>query len=220
MQMDKIAGSGNDEFYTPDYAILPLLPYIPKGAKVWCPFDTERSRFVCLLRDYGCDVIATHINNGDDFFSTFRDCDYIVSNPPYSVKGEVLARLFELGKPFAMLVGVVGLFESQKRFELFKNHHFEIMYLGRRVSYLKSYDDEVPALNPPFSSVSVVRTVRLIRSRSSDHLSGWFFHCFVFRLLPRATSSALSYWTVILSPLLFVLVRSISAKTIRSGRTP
>lgn len=83
------------------------------------------------------------------------DCDYIISNPPYSRKGEVLQRLFDIGKPFAMLVGVVGLFESQRRFDMFKNNKFEIMYLNRRVSYFKSYDDAKPALNPPFSSVYI-----------------------------------------------------------------
>lgn len=30
MKMDKIAGSGNDEFYTPQYAIEPLLKYLKK----------------------------------------------------------------------------------------------------------------------------------------------------------------------------------------------
>lgn len=29
MKMDKVAGSGNDEFYTPEYAIEPLIGYIP-----------------------------------------------------------------------------------------------------------------------------------------------------------------------------------------------
>lgn len=58
------------------------------------------------------------------------NCDYIISNPPYSLKGDVIDRLFEIGKPFAMLVGVVGLFESQHRFNLFKSHEFEIMYLN------------------------------------------------------------------------------------------
>lgn len=29
MKMDKVAGSGNDEFYTPEYAIKPLLRYLP-----------------------------------------------------------------------------------------------------------------------------------------------------------------------------------------------
>jgi hypothetical protein len=56
-------------------------------------------------------------------------------------------------KPFAMLVGVVGLFESQKRFEMFKNNEFEIMYMNRRISYFKDYNEQKPSLNPPFSSV-------------------------------------------------------------------
>lgn len=83
------------------------------------------------------------------------NCDYIISNPPYSLKGDVIDRLFEIGKPFAMLVGVVGLFESQRRFNLFKSHEFEIMYLNKRVSYFKDYVEQRPSLNPPFSSVYI-----------------------------------------------------------------
>ena len=84
-------------------------------------------------------------------------CDYIISNPPYSLKGEVLEKLFELKKPFAMLVGVVGLFESQKRFNMFKDNDFEIMYLNKRVSYFKDYSEQKPSLNPPFSSVYICK---------------------------------------------------------------
>ena len=29
----------NDECYTPDYGVKPILKYIPEGATVWCPFD-------------------------------------------------------------------------------------------------------------------------------------------------------------------------------------
>lgn len=109
-----------------------------------------------MLRAQGNKVICTHIDNGQDFFTTLvPQCDMIISNPPYSVKTEVLERLFEIGKPFAMLVGVVGLFESQRRFDMFKNNEFEIMYLNRRVAYFKDYADQKPSLNPPFSSVYV-----------------------------------------------------------------
>lgn len=104
----------------------------------------------------GYKVVATHIEQGQDFFAIEPPkCDYIISNPPYSLKGEVLERLFELDRPFAMLVGVVGLFESQKRFNMFKNNDFEIMYFNKRVSYFKDYNDPKPSLNPPFSSVYV-----------------------------------------------------------------
>lgn len=125
---------------------------------IWCPFDTEDSLFVKLFRQRGYTVIATHIANGQDFFAIDPPkCDYIISNPPYSLKGEVFERLFQLNIPFAMLVGVVGLFESQKRFKMFREHDFEIMYLNRRVSYFKNYADQKPSLNPPFSSVYVCK---------------------------------------------------------------
>jgi len=154
MKMDKVAGSGNDEFYTPLYAIEPIKKYIKPNSTIWCPFDTEESIFVKEFKKIGHNVIATHIENGEDFFKIkIPKCDYIISNPPYSIKGEVFDRLFEINIPFAMLVGVVGLFESQKRFNMFKENEFEIMYMNKRVSYFKNYEDKTPSLNPPFSSV-------------------------------------------------------------------
>lgn len=68
-------------------------------------------------------------------------------------------RLFQLGIPFAMLVGVVGLFESQKRFEMFRDNEFEIMYFNKRISFLRAYTDEKPALNPPFSTVYITHNI-------------------------------------------------------------
>lgn len=155
--MDLVANSGNDEFYTPEYAVKPILKYMQPTSSIWCPFDTEKSLFVKIFRESGHNVIATHIEKGEDFFRLAPPncCDYIISNPPYSVKGDVLQRLFDINIPFAMLVGVVGLFESKKRFDMFRSNDFEIMYFNKRVKYFKSYDDPKPSLNPPFSSVYV-----------------------------------------------------------------
>ena len=160
MKMDIVANSGNDEFYTPEYAVDPIMKYIPAGSKIWCPFDTRDSLFVKKFCGGGYSVIATHIVDGNDFFKIEPvECDYIISNPPYSLKGEVLQKLFDIGTPFAMLVGVAGLFESQKRFDMFRQHDFEIMYMNRRIAYFKSYEEQKPSLNPPFSSVYVCHGV-------------------------------------------------------------
>lgn len=163
MKMDKVAWSGNDEFYTPEYAVLPILKYLKPNSNVWCPFDTFNSNFYKLLKLNWHNPIISHIETWWDFFnmigSEFTEkwksliIDYIISNPPYSLKTEVFKKLFERWIPFAMLVWVVWLFESQKRFEMFRDSDFEIMYLNRRVSYFKNYDDQKPSLNPPFSSV-------------------------------------------------------------------
>lgn len=162
MKMDKVAGSKNDEFYTPKYAILPLLKYLKPNSLIWCPFDTKESNYYKILTRCGHSVIATHISDGVDFFmvnpKTVK-CNYIISNPPYSRKYEVFRQLFTIGIPFAMLVGVVGLFESKNRFELFRDNSFEIMYFDKRISYLKDYNDEKPLLNPPFSSAYLTHNI-------------------------------------------------------------
>jgi len=156
MKMDKVANSGNDEFYTPKYAVKPIIKYLKaKNFKnIWCPFDTKDSWFVKLLQAEAFNVFNSHIENNENFFEMkVPNCDCIVSNPPYSIKGEVLRYLFELEIPFAMLVGVVGLFESENRFSMFESNVFEVLYLNRRVAYFKDFSDQKPSLNPPFSSI-------------------------------------------------------------------
>ena len=160
--MLELARSGNDEFFTPKYAVTPIIKYLKNNnfKVIWCPFDTKESNFVKVLTENGFTVINTHIHNGEDFFKiTPPECDCIVSNPPYSIKGEVIGKLFNIGKPFAMLVGINGLFESEKRFAMFESNEFEVMYLSKRIAYFSSYSDPKPQQNPPFSSIYLTSKV-------------------------------------------------------------
>lgn len=130
--------SKNDEWYTPDYAVEPIMDYLMPNSKVWCPFDLEDSNFVKVLTSNGFQVTHTHIFEGKDFFETeVPDCDYIISNPPYSKKTEVLKRLFEIDKPFAMLMNLQGIFDSKDRFEMFMSNEFEMLWLNPRVNFIK-----------------------------------------------------------------------------------
>ena len=146
----------NDEYYTPEYAVTPLLKYVSKFKNIWCPFDLDHSGFVQVFKSNGYNVFNSHIANNQDFLkmNTPKDIDCIISNPPYSLKNEILQKLFTLKKPFAMLMGVVGIFESKKRFDLFKSNKFEIMYFNKRVSYYQN-NELGKRLNPPFSSVYI-----------------------------------------------------------------
>lgn len=160
MKLDLITNK-NDEYYTPEYAIHPILKYINNNSRVWCPFDLECSNYVKLLKNKGCEVINTHLSNGEDFFNIEvpKNINYIISNPPYTLKTEVFEKLFNSNIPFAMLVGVVGIFESKKRFNIFKNNDFEIMYFDKRISFFKNYNDQKPSINPPFSSVYICKGI-------------------------------------------------------------
>lgn len=127
----------NDEYFTPPYAVYPAMERLRAGATVWCPFDKAESAFVRILSGNGFHVVYGHIQTGQDFFYTeVPDCDYIVSNPPYSLKSEVLKRLYEIGKPFVMLINFQGIFDSKERFRMFKENRVEMLWLSPRVCYM------------------------------------------------------------------------------------
>ena len=141
----------NDEYYTPSYAVYPIMKYLKEGSTIWCPFDIEESNFVQVLTIEGLKVIYGHIETGQDFFKVeVPECDYIISNPPYSLKGEVFKRLYDIGKPFAMLINFQGIFDHKDRFEMFKNNRTEMLWLSPRVNYIKQGDYKASGV--PFQS--------------------------------------------------------------------
>lgn len=97
-----------------------LLKHLPKSFKtIWCPCDTEDSNIVKALKADGRDVIATHISTGEDFFTTEKECDCIVTNCPYSCKNAFIKRCNDLQKPWALLLPLDSLCGS-KRFQIYK----------------------------------------------------------------------------------------------------
>lgn len=127
----------NDELFTTYSGVKSLIKYIDKEKTIWCPFDKEGSAFVKVLRENGNKVIYSHINDGKDFFE-FEPKDHydiIISNPPFSKKDEVLKRLFELNKPYAMLFPI-NVLQGQKRFEFLKD--VQLLTYDKRINYFQN----------------------------------------------------------------------------------
>lgn len=153
-----ICKTKNDEYYTPKYAVIPLIKYIKKESTIWCPFDKPESEFVKVFTNNGANVIYSHIDSGEDFFEIpFKNCDYVISNPPYSQKIDVLEKLFEYGKPFAMLIGIEGLFDGKRKIEMLKNNKFEILVLSKRINYLSS--NKKIKSNVPYASIYLCHNI-------------------------------------------------------------
>ena len=140
----------SDEVFTPEYAVKPLLKYIALYAQkhnfnqnnpltIWCPFDKEFSYYVKTLSTLPyVKIIYTHIDDGKNFFYYEPDnYDIIISNPPFSQKDDVLKRLYELNKPYAMLLPIPWL-QGQARFPYLQ----DIQYLGfdKRINYYTNAD--------------------------------------------------------------------------------
>ena len=129
------ASGGGDEAYTPAYGVTPILKYIPKGATVWCPFDTIESEFVKQISPQN-QVICSHISTGQDFltFTPRFDWDVIVSNPPFTNKRKFFERALSFEKPFALIMTNTWLNDSAPK-QLFKDKDLQLLMFDKRMKF-------------------------------------------------------------------------------------
>lgn len=126
----------NDECMTLDYAVKPILKYIPKDWVVWCPFDTEDSEFVKQIRANGNKVIRSHIEEGKDFYTyePEEQWDCIVSNPPFTNKRGIFERALSFNKPFALIMSNTWLNDSAPK-QLFKDKDLQLLMFDKRMKF-------------------------------------------------------------------------------------
>lgn len=90
--------TSHDSYMTPKSAWENIKHIIPKDKIIWEAFygDGESGK---IFKELGFKTIHEDI----DFFENDKG-EIIISNPPFSKKKEVLKRLFELNKPFIMIM--------------------------------------------------------------------------------------------------------------------
>ncbi len=135
-----------------------IVPYLLRGGykKILCPFDKAESNFVKVLKENGFEVTYSHIEDGIDFFniSNLSEYDAVVSNPPFSKRDKVFERLFDAGIPFALIMNMNGLFDSETRWKLFKENNFEILVpKGRMKFFNQSCGLDSKKNSPNFQSI-------------------------------------------------------------------
>lgn len=127
----------NDECYTPDYGVVPILKYIPKNAIVWCPFDTEESEFVKQISKQN-NVVFSHITNGQDFFNYQPEhWDVLISNPPFTNKRKYFERALSFNKPFALIMTNTWLNDAAPK-QLFKEKELQLLLFDKRMKFINS----------------------------------------------------------------------------------
>ena len=126
----------NDECFTPDYGVKPIIKYIPKDAIVWCPFDTNESEYVKQISANGNKVITSHINNGQDFYTYEPEepWDCIISNLPFTNKRKIFERALNFNKPFALLMSNTWLNDSAPK-QLFYDNQLQLLMFDKRIKF-------------------------------------------------------------------------------------
>ena len=94
-------------------------------------------RVVGVLPDIqagGWQVERSSLEDGQNFFEYEpKEYDIIISNPPFTQKDEVLKRLYELGKPFAILLPLNSL-QGVSRYKYFKQG-IQLLAFDKRIGF-------------------------------------------------------------------------------------
>ena len=136
----------SDNFQTPTQPVVDLINYIKEHGtflksepKIWEP-ACGKGRMLQTFRDLGYTAYGSDILNGIDFLKDTPDWNYnwIITNPPFSLKDQFLKRCYELKVPFALLLPIQAL-SGIKRSLMFKEHGLQVLVLPKRVDF--EYED-------------------------------------------------------------------------------
>ena len=121
----------SDQFQTPPEGLNILLPFINKEWDIWeCAWG--KGNLYNQLKQEGYNVIGS--DEDFDFLTNYKECDCIITNPPYSIKDKFIERCYELGKPFALLMPLTAL-EGKKRQKCYKEHGLQLIIPNKRINF-------------------------------------------------------------------------------------
>ena len=121
---------------TPKYAWENIKHLIPKDKVIWEAFygDGKSGEY---LEELGFKVIHKEV----DFYKNNLG-EIIITNPPFSQAKDILNRLFELDKPFIIILPSSKINTSY--FRKWKDKNFQIIIPRRRIHFTKKINGETP----------------------------------------------------------------------------
>lgn len=140
--------SNKDHVATPRWVVENIydLINIKSFKNIWFPFNNYDSYFKLKADELNLRYKATHIfdNLGNDFFSTLppKNCDLLISNPPFGQQNDIIKRTFELVdkrliKSFCLLLPLSTL-ETPKRADMWEKYidKISILIFKERIKFL------------------------------------------------------------------------------------
>ncbi len=121
---------------------------ITKFNNIWFPFNNYDSHFKLKADELKLKYKATHIFDdlGNNFFTTLppKNCELLISNPPFSQQNAIIKRTFELVdkgliKAFCLLLPLATL-ETPSRAEMWEKYvdKLSILVFKKRIKFLNT----------------------------------------------------------------------------------
>lgn len=145
---EKDKETNKDHVATPRWVVEQIydLIHIENYKMCWFPFNNYDSEFKLKADELKLRYKATHKFDdlGNDFFKTEppKNCELMISNPPFSLQYEIIKRSFELIekgkiKSFALLLPLSTL-ETPKRADLYERYKdkLSIIIFKKRIKFI------------------------------------------------------------------------------------
>lgn len=132
-----------DNYFTPKWVWGKISHLIPKTTVIWeaCMLDATKSSSMEDLRSLGFSVVGDV--SWDIFTCPVPECDIIVTNPPFSLKYAVMARLLEIGKPFIVIINSINLFTVDFHSVFWgKTEDIQLLIPDEKLHYRKDGEEE------------------------------------------------------------------------------
>ena len=124
---------------TPKHAWENIAHLIPKDKIMWEAFYGDGTSGT-HLRDLGFNTIHEPIDFFDD--DTVPEYDILISNPPFSQSKNIMNRLYELDKPFILIMPSSKINTSY--FRQWRDRNIQIVIPRKRIHFTKLVDGIVP----------------------------------------------------------------------------
>ena len=129
----------HDDYMTPKHAWENIAHLIPKDKIMWEAFYGDGTSGT-HLRDLGFNTIHEPIDFFDD--DTVPEYDILISNPPFSQSKNIMNRLYELDKPFILIMPAAKINTSY--FRRWRDRNIQIVIPRKRIHFTKLVDGIVP----------------------------------------------------------------------------
>jgi hypothetical protein len=139
----------SDEWYTTDQDAEKAIELLQPFGTVMCPFDGESSKFVIKLKD-------THsvIYGITDFLQKDYKYDSLVTNPPFSMKNEVLKKVAMSKRPSCLILPL-DIVSGVKRRTIYEEYGYPAVFIpSKRMQFIN--EQKVLSKGSNFVSVFVL----------------------------------------------------------------
>lgn len=102
------------DFYpTPAAAFAPLMPILPRDVEYWEPACGD-GRLIKWLQEEGFNAAGNDLARGCDFLTDETPCEFVITNPPFTLAQEFVAHALLHSRETMMLLRL-NFLGSQKR---------------------------------------------------------------------------------------------------------